>query len=91
MKLAEIKKGQNFRIIQIPDEIIRAQTIRFGISEGSEATCVQVIPAGPIIVKKNRHEIAIGRALANSIEIEATPKQKRIFVPNEKLGLAGER
>lgn len=74
MKLSQLKKNQKFKIIYIPDEMIRAQIIRFGLIEGSEAFCIQVIPAGPIIVRKNRHELAIGRALAGSIDVELKEK-----------------
>lgn len=69
MKMAEMKKGQSVKIIKIPDEQARSQAIRLGIGEGSIISCEEIIPAGPVIVRKNRQEIAIGRGLAESITV----------------------
>ena len=70
MTLAEVIKGQTVRILSIPDEQIRSQAIRLGIGQGSLVTCQEIIPAGPIIIKKNRQEIAVGRGLAQAITVE---------------------
>lgn len=70
MKLGEIKKGQSVRIIHIPDEQARSQAIRLGIGEGSIVTCAEIIPAGPVILRRNRQEIAVGRGLADIISVE---------------------
>lgn len=69
MTLAEVKKGQTVKILHIPDEQMRSQAIRLGIGHGSLVTCQEIIPAGPIILKKNRQEIAVGRGLAQSITV----------------------
>ncbi|NLT95812.1 MAG: ferrous iron transport protein A [Clostridia bacterium] len=69
--LADAKKGQTIKILSIPNEIVRAQAIRFGISEGEVVTCDELIPAGPVILKKNRQEIAVGHGLAKEILVEA--------------------
>ncbi|MEW6662984.1 MAG: FeoA family protein [Bacillota bacterium] len=71
MKLEEVRTGQHVRITSIPDEQVRAQIIRFGIAEGEVVTCVEVIPAGPVIIAKNKQEIAIGRKLARRIGVES--------------------
>jgi len=70
MTLAEVKKGQTVKILDIPDDQIRSQAIRLGIGQGSLVTCQEIIPAGPIIIKKNRQEIAVGRGLAQVITVE---------------------
>lgn len=70
MTLDKVKKGQHIKITGIPDELVRVQAIRFGISEGAVVTCREVVPSGPVIVSKNKQEIAIGRGLARSIEVE---------------------
>ncbi|MBZ4687818.1 MAG: hypothetical protein PWQ96_1483 [Clostridia bacterium] len=70
MKLENLRRGQSFRIISIPDDIVRAQAIRFGLAEGEIAVCEEIIPAGPIVIKKNRQEIVLGRGLAKSIQVE---------------------
>lgn len=68
--LDKAKKGQLVKITGIPDDVIRVQAIRFGISEGSVVTCREVVPAGPVVVARNKQEIAIGRNLARTILVE---------------------
>ncbi|MFP4015518.1 MAG: ferrous iron transport protein A [Halanaerobiales bacterium] len=70
MTLADIKKGERFNILQINDDKVRAQALRFGISEGASLICGEKIPGGPVIVKRNLQEIAVGRNLANNILVE---------------------
>lgn len=73
MTLDQVKRGQKVEIRYIPDVLIRAQAIRFGIGEGSEVVCGEVLPAGPIILHKGLQEIAIGRRLAQSIKVRPVP------------------
>lgn len=70
MTLDKAKKGQVMKITGIPNEVIRVQAIRFGISEGAVITCREVVPAGPVVVARNKQEIAIGRSLARTISVE---------------------
>ncbi len=70
MKLDKIKRGCCCRIISLPSDQVRDQCLRFGIGEGETVNCCEVIPVGPVIISKNRQEIAIGRALAQKIEVE---------------------
>lgn len=70
MTLDNVKKGQLVKITNIPDEVTRIKAIRFGISEGEVVTCLEVVPAGPVVVSKNKQEIAIGRSLASYIWVE---------------------
>lgn len=70
MTLDNVKKGQLVKITSIPDEVTRIKAIRFGISEGEIVTCLEVVPAGPVVVSKNKQEIAIGRSLASYIWVE---------------------
>ena len=46
------------------------QALRFGISEGAELMVEKSIKGGPVIIVRNHLEIAIGRALAEAIEVE---------------------
>lgn len=69
MTLAQAKRGQQIRVVSIPDENIRAQAIRFGISEGAKVECTEKLPAGPVIITKGHQEIAIGRRLAENIQV----------------------
>lgn len=70
MTLAQVKRGNKVKVSNIPDDFIRAQAIRFGISEGAEVECIEKIPAGPVIIKKRFQEIAIGRRLAENIQVK---------------------
>lgn len=70
MTLDKVKRGQTFTISQIPSESVRSQAIRFGIATGECITCEEVIPAGPIVIRKNRQLIALGRNLAQEIKVD---------------------
>lgn len=70
MTLDSVKKGQKIEIIHIPDDKIRIQAIRLGICEGAILICSEKIPAGPIILQNRLQEIAVGRKLAEQIEIK---------------------
>lgn len=71
MMLDQCKKGQKLRVMSISDDGVRTQAIRFGISEGSVVTCEEVVPAGPVVVRLAKQQIAIGRNLAKSILVES--------------------
>ncbi|MBO8136607.1 MAG: ferrous iron transport protein A [Desulfotomaculum sp.] len=70
MTLDKVKKGQQLVIRNIPDDWVRAQAIRFGIAEGAVITCQEIVPAGPIVIKRSKQEIAIGRKLARNIDVD---------------------
>ena len=70
MKLDRCKRGQIMKISLIDSTEIRAQAIRFGISEGEVVSCQEILPAGPVVLRKNNQEIAIGRNLARQIEVD---------------------
>lgn len=69
LSLDQVKPGEEVVIEEIPDHMAKTQFIRFGIGEGSTAVCHGKIPMGPIVVRKNRQEIAIGRELARRIRV----------------------
>lgn len=69
MHLGAAKRGQTVKITAITDGDVRDQAIRFGIAEGEVVTCAEVIPAGPVVVRKGQVEVAIGRGLARKIAI----------------------
>ena len=71
MKLDQVTRGQLIEILEIPDVNIRAQAIRLGIGKGAKLTCSEKLPAGPIVLQNRMQEIAIGRRLAETIEVKA--------------------
>lgn len=70
MKLDKASRGQIIKITGIPNDHVRVQAIRFGLSEGTVVTCREVVPAGPVVITRNKQEIAIGRNLARTISVE---------------------
>lgn len=68
--LDQMKTGSVCTIKRIHAMEIKAQTIRFGLTEGKEVRCQTIIPAGPVVIKVNQQEIALGRKLARQIEVE---------------------
>ncbi|HEX9015417.1 MAG TPA: ferrous iron transport protein A [Chloroflexota bacterium] len=71
MTLDMVRRGDSVRILAIPDPQVRVQAIRFGIGEGADVRCAENLPAGPIVVRRGRQEIALGRTIARSISVEA--------------------
>ncbi len=69
MTLSDLKRGDVALIQCITNDVVRAQAIRFGISEGSEITVEEVLRAGPVIVQRGNMHYAIGRNLANEISV----------------------
>lgn len=68
--LDRVKSGKLCRIKCLPSGKVKDQTIRFGLTEGKEVYCQAVIPAGPIVLKVDRQEIALGHNLAKRISVE---------------------
>jgi Fe2+ transport system protein FeoA len=58
------------RIVSVPEGTLRAQFIRLGISEGERVTCLERLPGGTIVIRKNRQEIALGHKLARQIVVQ---------------------
>lgn len=59
--------GQWLKIHSLPDGVVHAQFIRFGIHAGERVRCIERLPGGTIVLKKNRQEIAVGHQLAEKI------------------------
>lgn len=73
MTLDQVDRGQKLVIRGIGSPEIQTQIIRFGLGVGATAVCQEKLPQGPIVLRKNRQEIAIGRELARSITVEVLP------------------
>lgn len=69
MTLAGAHPGQVLRITAIADPAVRVQALRFGIAEGEEVICREAIPAGPVVIRRNHQELALGRHLAGLIDV----------------------
>lgn len=71
MTIDKMKKGQVAKIKRFNEDSMKGFAMRLGLDDGATVCCHEVIPAGPIILKKGHQEIAVGRNLARKIEIEA--------------------
>lgn len=67
--LDRLQRGQSCEVVDIGDEMARITALRFGMSQGAQISCVTRIPAGPIVVRSGRQEIAVGRNLAKRIAV----------------------
>ena len=65
-----LSRGQHCRVLGIDDDSARGQAIRFGMGEGAKVSCITKLPAGPVVLRSGRQEIAVGRQLARRIRIE---------------------
>src|SRR5258707_416593 len=65
--LYQSAKGDWVKIHSVPAGLIRAQFLRFGINEGERVLCIERLPGGTVVIKKNRQQIAIGHTLAKQI------------------------
>lgn len=67
--LDALRGGDEVEIVGVDDPGARMHALRFGMAEGSQARCVTRIPAGPIVMRSGRQEIAVGRKLAQRIRV----------------------
>ena len=70
MTLDKVKRGNTFRIMRIDNKDLKTQAIRIGIYEGAVFMCSEKLPGGPIILQNRLQEVAVGRGLAEDIEVE---------------------
>ncbi len=71
MCLSDLRRGETARVLQIPDERLRIQLLRFGIAPGSEVRCHARLPFGPVVVRYGNQEVAMGRQVARTIQVGA--------------------
>jgi Fe2+ transport system protein FeoA len=69
--LADARAGERFIVTSVDDEHARVTAQRFGMAEGACVACITRIPAGPIVLRAGRQEIAVGRNLAKQIGVRA--------------------
>ena len=66
--LAKVKIGEKVQIKEFLDTNIRCFSARFGIEAGQIITCIA--KPGPVVIRKNQQEIAIGKDLSNQILVK---------------------
>lgn len=70
MVLADARAGDRVIVVRVLPAEISLETLRLGIDSGAEIEVQQNIRGGPVIVCRNNLEIAIGREIAENIEVE---------------------
>lgn len=70
MNLESAPKKQNLEIVSINNDKLSEDAMRFGIEVGECLQIINKLPGGPIVIQKNEQQIAIGRELAKTIEVE---------------------
>ncbi len=73
MSLAEARDGQELVVIEMANETVNKQALRFGIGKGSQIVVQKNIHKGPVIINRKQLEIAIGRELAMQIKVSPKP------------------
>jgi Fe2+ transport system protein FeoA len=74
--LADARAGDHLVVTSVDDDRARITALRFGMAEGACVHCVTRIPAGPIVLRAGRQEIAVGRDLAKRIGVRADTKSE---------------
>jgi Fe2+ transport system protein FeoA len=67
--LSVARAGDQMVVTAVNDERARVTALRFGMAEGARVSCVTRVPAGPIVLRSGRQEIAVGRGLAGRITV----------------------
>ncbi|WP_136688476.1 FeoA family protein [Halorhabdus amylolytica] len=67
--LADVGSGEAVRLVEVPDGDTRARLLRLGFLDGA-VECRHQIRSGPVIVRRNGTELALGSALAEEIQVD---------------------
>ncbi len=70
LTLDRLRPGERATVVDVGDEDVRVQAIRLGLGEGADVRLATRIPAGPIVIRLGRQEIAVGRKLARRIVVD---------------------
>lgn len=70
LTLDQAQVGDRLRVMHIQDPETATVAMRLGISSGEVLELASKVPGGPLVVRRGKIEIALGRALCQSIEVE---------------------
>lgn len=74
MTLDKAQRGSKIRIKEVLNKALKSQAIRLGIYEGAVFLCSEKLPEGPVILQNRQQEIAVGKGLAEKIQIEGVKR-----------------
>ena len=69
MSLNELRRGDRATVTSIPEESLRIQLLRFGITIGCSVQCHARVPCGPVVLRYGGQEIAVGRDVARGVGV----------------------
>lgn len=67
-ELSTVESGATFEIESVPDGTTRARLLRLGFLDGP-VECHRKVPNGPVIVRRNGTDLAIGNPIATDIDV----------------------
>ena len=67
--LDHAKVGQLVRIDRIQDDEIAMMAVRLGIAVGEVIAVASKVPGGPLVIRRGRVDIALGRELCRGINV----------------------
>ncbi len=74
MKLTEVKPGLKVRILRVDRHGVRQRLALHGLLEGDVVCLKRTAPwNGPLLLEVGEREVAIGRGIAEKIEVEPLP------------------
>lgn len=71
MSLNDLRRGDSATVVAIPDDSLRIQLLRFGITAGCSVRCHAKVPFGPVVLRYGGQEIAVGREVARRVGVRA--------------------
>lgn len=72
--LGDVDPGASVSIERVPDDDVRARLLRLGLLDGP-VECRHRLRKGPVVLRRNGTELALGADLADAIEV--TPAEER--------------
>lgn len=66
--LSTVESGATVEIESVPDGTTRARLLRLGFLDGP-VECRRRVPNGPVVVRRNGTDLAIGQPIAEDIEV----------------------
>lgn len=67
--LKDVKAGDRFEILEVPDGEVRAQLLRIGFLDGV-VECRTKLRNGPVVLEAEGTQIALGASVAETIRID---------------------
>ena len=78
LTLDTAKVGSRLIIRRILDDETATVAMRLGISSGEIIELASRIPGGPVVIRRGKVEIALGRSLCKEIEVELSPLEAAV-------------